>query len=130
MKKYIVLLSFLLSIISCYPGYNVYIVKNTNSKIELQTYPSIEKRIGIKQGNSYNKINSKKINGIDNFEEGIYNLNPNDSIFLFGNRGYLGNYLPFNSVKIKKYDTLKITSTNLLENINNKKGRKYYIIIN
>ncbi|WP_291119209.1 hypothetical protein [Empedobacter sp. UBA7248] len=129
MKKHIVLLSFLLSIISCYPGYNVYIINNTNSKIELQTYPSIEKRIGIKQGISYNKINSKKINGIDNFEEGIYNLNPNDSIFLFGNRGSLGNYLPFNSVKIKKYDTLEIKNSNLLDNINYKKGHKYYIVI-
>ncbi|MEG0695832.1 hypothetical protein [Algoriella sp.] len=129
MKKIIFYFIFLLSIISCYPGYNVYIINNTHSKIELQTYPSIEKRIGIKQGISYNKINSKKINGIDNFEEGIYNLNPNDSLLLFGERGSPGNYLPFSSVKIKKYDTLEIKNSNLLDNINYKKGHKYYIII-
>ena len=63
-------------------------------------------------------------------EKGIYKLNPNDSIFLFGERGKLGNYLPFNSVKInKEHDSLIITNTNLVDNINNEKGSKYYIII-
>ena len=130
MKLYFALFTLLLFTVGCYPAYNIFIVNNTDAEIELETQPSIEKRIMIKQGVSYNKINSKKLNNQNDFEKGIYKLNPNDSIFLFGERGKLGNYLPFNFVKInKEHDSLIITNTNLVDNINNEKGSKYYIII-
>lgn len=55
MKLYFALFTLLLFTVGCYPAYNIFIVNNTDAEIELETQPSIEKRIMIKQGVSYKK---------------------------------------------------------------------------
>lgn len=117
--------------ISCDPGYNVLIMNKTENNLIIITQPAIEKRIAIKQGPSYDSFISYKKNDLKDLNLGIYELEPDDKIFLFGTIGHYPNeYLPFESVKIvKDGDTLIVDNQNLTNLTKREEKNLYYIEI-
>lgn len=128
MKK-IILILLLGLLAACDPGYSIYIANRSQNNIYVETENAIESDIMLKKGNAYDSIVLKKINssGI----KGIYQLHPNQTIFLLGYFGVpTSDYFPYRSVKvIKDSDTLKIDKSYLMQKITKGKKGSYHINI-
>jgi len=118
MKK-ILLILFLATLVSCYRSHNIYIKNVSRDIIYLNTEKAIESEFAIKRGSLYDSIITKKINTSD--LNGLYRINPNQSIFLFGGIGKKPSdtYFPFTKVElIKGLDTIIINENNFAAKIN------------
>lgn len=120
---------FLGLLVSCDPGYTIYIRNKSQNNLYVETDRAIENRLVSKRGPICDSIISKKV-GSSNLKE-LYKVNKNQNILLFS---YLGapnsDYFPYKSVKIiKNSDTIKIDKNNLIQKITKGKNSNYYINI-
>lgn len=128
MKKIIIVLLFGL-LISCDPGYSIYVANRSQDNIYVETNRAIESRLLANEGPFYDSIVSKKINSSD--KNALYKLDKNTNIFLFS---YIGapnsNYFPFENLKIiKGSDTIRVDKSNFMQKLTKGKKSNYFIDI-
>jgi hypothetical protein len=126
MKK-IALYTILVFFFACTPGYRVYLVNYSNNDIALITSPAIDSHFNKTLFKNYDTLN------LNTFSENkaTYNVKKGIRTVIYAHAWLPSKkHFPFNSFEIiKKHDTIKIDSQNVMNYLVKKSRNNYYIEI-